>query len=113
MELVCARDCCKVDIRVHIRVNSPLTNNWHVDSYIFLLFSYSIRFILVHSCEILRRIEKWSYYFRTFNHAQLKKIRFYAFDPLTKKNGHEFQTFYICPRSGVDSGQWDWGIMKF
>ncbi len=28
----------------------------------------------------------------------------------TKKNGHEFLTFYIRPRSSVDSGQWDWGI---
>ncbi len=57
MELECARDCCKVDIRVHISVNSPLSYNWHVDSYIFLLFSYSIRFILVCSCQILRRTE--------------------------------------------------------
>ncbi len=57
MELECARDCRKVDIRVHIRVNSPLSYNWRVDSYIFLLFSYSIRFILVHSYEILRRTE--------------------------------------------------------
>ncbi len=55
MELECARDCCKVDIRVHIRINSPLSYNWRVDSYIFLLFSYSIRFILVRSYEILRR----------------------------------------------------------
>ncbi len=57
MELECDRDCCKVDIRVHIRVNSPLSYNWHADSYIFLLFSYSIRFILVCSCEILGRTE--------------------------------------------------------
>ncbi len=57
MELECARDCCKVDIRVHIRVNSPLSYNWCVDSYIFLLFSYSIGFILVHSCEMLGRTE--------------------------------------------------------
>ncbi len=35
--------CRKVDIRV--------------DSYIFVLFSYSIRFILVCSCEILGRPE--------------------------------------------------------
>ncbi len=51
MELECARDCCKVDIRVHVRINSPLSINspytWRVDSYIFLLFSYLIRFILV------------------------------------------------------------------
>ncbi len=39
----------------HVRVNSPLSYTWHVDSYIFLLFPYSIRFILVHSCEILGR----------------------------------------------------------
>ncbi len=57
MELKCARDCCKVDIRVHIRVNSPLSYTCHVDSYIFLLFSYSIQFILVRSCEILGRTE--------------------------------------------------------
>ncbi len=51
-------DCCKVDIHI----NSPLSSSsfgsrfstvwlghytWCVDSYIFLLFSYSIRFILV------------------------------------------------------------------
>ncbi len=52
MELECPRDCCKVYIRVHIHVNSPLSYTWRVDSYIFLLFSYSIRFILVRSCEI-------------------------------------------------------------
>ncbi len=57
MEMECARDCCKVDIRVHIRVNSPLSYTWRVDSYIFLLCSYSIRFILVRSCEILGRTE--------------------------------------------------------
>ncbi len=51
------RDCCKVPIRVHIRANSPLSYTWHVDSYIFELFSYSIRCILVHSCEILGRTE--------------------------------------------------------
>ncbi len=44
-------------IRLQIRVDSPLSYTWHVDSYIFLLFSYSIRFILVHSCEILGRTE--------------------------------------------------------
>ncbi len=57
MELECARNCCKVDIRVHIRVNSLLSYTWRVDSYIFLLFSYLIRFILVRSCEILGRTE--------------------------------------------------------
>ncbi len=57
MEMECARDCCKVDIRVHIHVNSPLSYTWRVDSCIFLLFSYSIRFILAHSCEILGRTE--------------------------------------------------------
>ncbi len=35
--------CRKVDIRV--------------DSYIFVLFSYSIRFIHVRSCEVLGRTE--------------------------------------------------------
>ncbi len=57
MELECARDCCKVDIRVHIRVNSPLSYTWRVDSYIFVLFSYSIGFSLDCSCEILGRTE--------------------------------------------------------
>ncbi len=56
-------DCCKVDIHV----NSPLFSSsfgnrfgtlrlghytWCVDSYIFLLFSYSFQFILVRSCKI-------------------------------------------------------------
>ncbi len=30
---------------------------------------------------------------------------------LPNRNGHEFQTFYICARSGTDSAQWDWGII--
>ncbi len=29
----------------------------------------------------------------------------------TKKNGPEFLTFYIRPRSAVDSAQWDWGTV--
>ncbi len=53
MELECARDCCKVDIRV----NSALSYTCCVDSYIFLLCSYSIQFILVRLCEILGRTE--------------------------------------------------------
>ncbi len=73
MEIECGRDFCKVDIHFHIRVNSLLSYTWHVDSYIFLLFSYSIQFILVRSSEILDRTEQCSYYFRTFNCAQLKK----------------------------------------
>ncbi len=36
------------------------------------------------------------------NHAQLKKK---TFDPLTKKNGLEFQNIYIRPVSAVDSAQ--------
>ncbi len=48
---------CKVPIHVHIRVNSPLSYTWCVDSYIFVLFSYSIRFILVRSCDILGRTD--------------------------------------------------------
>ncbi len=40
-----------------------------------------------------------------------QKIKWFcAFDPLTKKNGGKFQTFYIHPCSAVDSAQWDWGI---
>ncbi len=85
MEMECARDCCKVDIRVHIHVNSPLSYTWHVDSNIFLLFSYSIRFILVRSCEILGRTEQCSYYFRTFNHAQLKKKTILCIWPFEKE----------------------------
>ncbi len=73
MDLECARDCCKVDIRVHIRFNSPLSYTWLVDSYIFLLFSYSVQFILVRLGEILGRTEQCLYYFRTFNCIQLKK----------------------------------------
>ncbi len=64
--------CRKVDIRV--------------DSYIFVLFSYSIR-----------------YYFCTF------KNDFVHLTFKTKKNGREFLTFYIRPHSAVDSAQWDWG----
>ncbi len=30
---------------------------------------------------------------------------------IPKRNGREFQTFYIRPRSGVDSAQWNWGII--
>ncbi len=56
-------NCCKVDIRVNSPLSSSLFGSrfgtmrlghyiWHVDSYIFLLVSYSIRFILVRSCEI-------------------------------------------------------------
>ncbi len=30
----------------------------------------------------------------------------------TKRNWHEFQTFYIRPHSAVHSAQWDLGIMK-
>ncbi len=62
MELECARDCCKVDIRV----NSALSYTGHDDSYIILLFSYPILFILFHSCEILGRTEQFSSYFHTF-----------------------------------------------
>ncbi len=65
MELECARDCCNVDIRVYIRVNSPLSYTWRVDSYIFLLFltqfgsflfirvKYSLELSSVHTIFIL------------------------------------------------------------
>ncbi len=66
MEVECARDCCKV----HICFNSPLSYTGRRDSYIILLFSYSIRFILVSSCEILGRTKKYSY-FRTFSEKEL------------------------------------------
>ncbi len=83
--------CRKVDIRV--------------DYYILgILFSYSIRFILVRLCEILGRTEQCSYYFCTF------KNDFVHLTFKTKKNECEFLTFYIRPRSAVDSAQWDRGI---
>ncbi len=31
---------------------------------------------------------------------------------LPNRNWCEFQTFYIRPRSGTDSAQWDWGIRE-
>ncbi len=75
-----------------------------VDSFIFVLFSYSIRFILVRSCEILGRTEQCSYFFFTFK----KDVVYLNFK--TKKNGREFLSYYIRPHSAVDSAQWDWGI---
>ncbi len=65
-------------IRVNIRVNSPLSYSWHVDSYIFLLFSYSIWFILVCSCEILVRTDGLSMFVLLLrkNHAQLIFLKF-------------------------------------
>ncbi len=61
-------DCCKVDIRVNPPLSSSSFSNrfstvrlghytWRLDSYIFLLFSYSIRLNLICSCEILGRTE--------------------------------------------------------
>ncbi len=44
-------------IHVNTRVNSPLSYTCHVDSYIFILFSYSFRFVLVRLCQILGRTE--------------------------------------------------------
>ncbi len=111
MEMECARDCRKVDIRVHIRVKSPLSYNWRVDSYIFLLFSYSIRFILVDSCEILGRTKYCSYYFRTFNCAQLKKKNILYIWPFDKEEWGRISNFLHSPRLAVDSAQWHWGIM--
>ncbi len=116
MELECARDCC-------ICVNSPLTSSsfcsrfgtvglghytWRVDFYIFLLFSYSIRFILVRSCEIWVVFFLCScfYWERTMPNWKKK-----LFDPSTKKNGCQFQIFYIRPSSAVDSAQWNLGII--
>ncbi len=31
---------------------------------------------------------------------------------LPNMNWREFQNFYIRPRSGTDSAQWDWGIRQ-
>ncbi len=56
-------DCSKVDIRVNLPLSSSSFASrfgtvgvghhiWHINSYIFLLFSYSIWFFLVRSCEI-------------------------------------------------------------
>ncbi len=80
-------DCCKVDIRVNSPLSSSSFGNWYgtvrlghytwrVDYYIFLLFSYSIQFILICSCEILGRIVQCSSMFILLlrkNSAQLKK----------------------------------------
>ncbi len=44
------------------------------------------------------------------NRAQLKKTKW--FHPSTKKNGHEFQKFYIRSHSAVDSAQRDWSITQ-
>ncbi len=30
---------------------------------------------------------------------------------IPNRNGREFETFYIRPRSGVDSAQWNWCII--
>ncbi len=110
-------DCCRVDIHD----NSPLTSStfvsrfgtvrlghypWHVDSYIFLLFSYSFRFFFVRSCEIWVVFFLCSYFYWERTVPNWKK----KFDPLTKKNGCKFQIFYIPPCSAVDSVQWDLGI---
>ncbi len=57
MELECARDCRKVDMHANSCSYSPLSYIWRVDACIFLLFSISIRFILVCSCEILGRTD--------------------------------------------------------
>ncbi len=108
MELECARDCCKVDIPV----NSPLSYTGRDNSYIILRFSYSIRFILVRSCEILGRTEYSSSYFRSFIEKEPCPTEKIWFDLSTKKNGHEFQNFYIQSRSGLHSWQWDMGISK-
>ncbi len=103
--------------------------------YIFV-FKFVFIFVLIHLCltpGVL--IRTYSYYFLTqfssflfvrvkyyvelssgrtifvlLTMSNWRKKRFYAFDPPTKKNGHEFQSFYIRPHYGVDSGQWDWGI---
>ncbi len=62
----------KTAAKIDICVNSPMFSSsfgrrfgtvrqghytWRVDSYIFLLFSYSFWFILIRSCEILGRTE--------------------------------------------------------
>ncbi len=45
---------------IHVGVNSPLYYTGCVDSNIFLLFSYSIWFVLVRLCEILGRNDHWN-----------------------------------------------------
>ncbi len=48
MQLECARDCCKVDIRVHIRVHSPLSYTcW----FLHILTSFLLN--SVHSCSFV------------------------------------------------------------
>ncbi len=48
-----------------------------------------------------------SYYYR--ERTELK-WKIYMIRPFPNKNWHEFQNFYICPRSAVDSAQWNLGI---
>ncbi len=110
-------DCCKADIRVNSPLSSPSFGcrfgrmklghyTRRVDSYIFLLFSYSNRFILVRLCEIWLVFFLCSYFY--WEPCPSKKRE--RFDPSTKKSGREFQIVYICPHSAVDSAQWDLGI---
>ncbi len=67
-------------------------------SFLFVRMKYYVELSSGRTIFVLLAMSNW------------KKRRFYAFDPPIKKNGYEFQTFYIRPHSGVDSGQWDWGI---
>ncbi len=50
-----------------------------------------------------------SYYYR--ERTELK-WKIYMIHPLNNKNWCEFQTFYIRPRSAVDSAPWDLGISE-
>ncbi len=50
-----------------------------------------------------------SYYYR--ERTELK-WKIYMIHALPKRNRRDFQTFYIRPRSEVDSAQWDWGIIN-
>ncbi len=85
------KDCCKVDIRV----NSPLSSSsfgsrfgtvrlglytWRIDSYIFLLFSYSIRFVLVRSCEMRVVLSICSYFYWERTVPNWRKKMIWPFD---------------------------------
>ncbi len=65
--------------------------------YIFV-FKFVFIFVLIRLCltpGVL--IRTYSYYFLT-------QFSSFLFVRVTKKNGQEFQSFYIRPHSGVDSG---------
>ncbi len=67
-------------------------------SFLFVHVKYYVELRSVCTILVLLTMPNW------------RKKWFCAFDPLTKKNGCKFLTFYIRPHSAVDSAQWDWRI---